>query len=103
MPIRFVFGRIIFAAVELGPEFAIGRPAAIGGLDKHAVILALDLRERVTHRAQKILVGGDDAAVHIELDDCLRLAGGSDLRGQIQIVQPERRIRPFDRYAGGAA
>ena len=45
---------------------------AIVGIDKHAVMLALDFFQRVAKRIQKILVGIDDAAIKAEFDDGLR-------------------------------
>ena len=45
------------------------------------MVLALDLVERIAHRAEEILVGGDDRAVHVELDHGLRPADRRDLAG----------------------
>ena len=72
-----------FAAVQLGPEFAIGRALALGRIDEHAVMLALDFGQRVAHGAEKILVRGDDGAVELELDHGLRLADGGGLRERV--------------------
>ena len=74
LPKRLYCAGLELAAVELGPEIAIGRALALGRLDEHAVMLALDLVERVAERVQEILVGGDDGAVEVELDHGLRLA-----------------------------
>ena len=68
------------AAVQAGPEFAIGRALALGRVDEHAVMLALDLVERVAQRVQEILVRCDDGAVELELDHRLGFADGLDLR-----------------------
>ena len=85
----FVLRGLEFAAIELRPEFAIGGAVALGRVDKHAVMLALDLVERVAHRVEKILVGGDDGAVELELDHRLRLADGVRLRERfLQICIP---------------
>ena len=46
-------------------------------------MLALDFGERVAHRPQKVLVGGDDGAVHLELDHRLRAADRGDLAGVV--------------------
>jgi hypothetical protein len=40
----------MLTAIELGPELAMG--AALGGCDKQAVVLALDLRKRIAERFQ---------------------------------------------------
>jgi hypothetical protein len=68
------------APVEVGPELAIGGAVAHRRLDKHAVMLALDLAERITERFQEIFVCGDNRAIQIELDHSLRLADRFDLR-----------------------
>jgi hypothetical protein len=44
------------------------------------MMLALDFVETVTHRVEEILVGGDDRAVHLELDHRLRPVDRSGLR-----------------------
>ena len=69
-----VFGGLEFAAIQPRPEFAIGRAVAVRRRHEHAVVLALDLVERIAHRAEEILVGGDDGAVHVEFDHGLRAA-----------------------------
>jgi len=80
---------LVLAPVEVSPEFTIGGAVAHRRLDKHAVMLALDLAERITERLQKIFVCGDNRAIQIELDYSLRLADRFDLR--------QRRLR--DRIA----
>jgi hypothetical protein len=44
-------------------------------------MLALDFVQRITHRLEEILVGGDDRAVEVELDHGLRPVDGGDLAG----------------------
>ena len=61
------------------PELAIGRRVALGRIDEHAVMLALDFVQRVAERVEEVLVGGADRAVHVELDHRLRLADRRDL------------------------
>ncbi len=46
-------------------------------------MLALDFVERVAQRAEEVVVGGDDRAVHLELDHRLRLADRRDLAGVV--------------------
>ncbi len=47
------------------------------------MVLPLDLVEGIAKRLQKILIGGDDRAVHIELDDGLRLINRFQFRNQL--------------------
>ena len=56
------------ALIETGPEFAIGRAFALRGLDEDAMVLANNFGQRIAHRAQEILVRGDDGAIEVELD-----------------------------------
>src|ERR1700685_4436789 len=46
-------------------------------------MLALDLVRGVAHDAEKIIVGLNDRAVHVELDHGLRLADGRNLSGGV--------------------
>ena len=57
-----------FALIQALPEVAVGRAAGHGRAAEHAVMLALDLRQGVTHALQEIGVGRDDGAVEVELD-----------------------------------
>ena len=50
-------------------------------------MLALDLGQRVAERAEEVLVRAQHLAVHVELDDRLRLADGFDLSGEICRLQ----------------
>src|SRR5262249_18228263 len=63
-----VLGDLKLAAVEPGPELAISGAVALARRNEHAVMLALDLLERVTHRLEKVLIGRNDRPVHIEFD-----------------------------------
>src|ERR1700761_7111602 len=49
-------------------------------------MLARDLRQRIADRAEKIIVGGDDGAVEIELDHRLRTADRRDLAGVLHVA-----------------
>jgi hypothetical protein len=69
----FEFAGLERAAAELCPEFAIFLAVAGGRRDEQTVVLAPDLRQRVAHGVEKILVGRDDRAVDVEFDDSLRL------------------------------
>jgi hypothetical protein len=75
----------IFSAVEAGPELAIRGAAPHRWLHEHAVRLALDFAERVAQSLEKILVGGDDGAVHVELDHGLGAADRDDLSGVFHV------------------
>ena len=77
----------IFAAPELLPEIPVFGALPIGRLDEHAVVLALDLVERVAQRIQEVLVGVTDRAVERELDHRLRLADGGELALVIGVAQ----------------
>jgi hypothetical protein len=94
-----VFGGLIFAAIEPGPERVIVRIVALLRRHEHAVVLACDFVEPVTHRVEEILVGGDDRAVHVELDHRLRLADRNRLRQRVArggTALPQRhKIIPF--------
>ena len=45
------------------------------------MVTPLDLVQRVPHRLQKVAVGGENVAVHIELDHSLGLLDGCQLSG----------------------
>ena len=69
-----IFARQVFAAVEPRPELAILVRIPLAVFDEHAVMTAFDLVQRIAERLQEVVVGGDDRAVHLELDHRLRLA-----------------------------
>ena len=50
-------------------------------------MLAFDFLQPVAQRLQEVLVGGDDRAVQVELDDRLGLADGGDLALVIRVLQ----------------
>ena len=92
-----VFGRLKFTAVEAGPERLVGLAAAQFRRRKHLVMLVLDFVETVTHRAEEILVGGNDRTVHLEFDYRLRPVDRGRLRHRIargQIAFPQRHEKP---------
>jgi hypothetical protein len=62
----------IFAAPERSPEFTVFVAVAALRLDKHAVMLAADFLERVSHGGEKVRVRGDDRPIEMELDHSLR-------------------------------
>ena len=67
-------------------------------------MLALDFVETVTHRVEKVLVGGDDGAVHLELDHRLRPADRGRLRQCIargRIAFPQRHKKTLLKYGDG--
>src|ERR1700721_3779199 len=81
-----VFRGLLRAAIEGGPEVAIFGAVALGGIDKHAVVVALDLSQSISDRVQEIVVRGDDGAIHVELDDRLRFTDRSDLAGDLGVA-----------------
>ncbi len=93
-----VFGRLEFTAVEAGPERLVFLAAAQLRRCEHLMMLALDFVETVTHRVEEILVGGDDRAVHLELDNRLRPVDRGCLRQCItgrRIAFPQRHKNPY--------
>jgi hypothetical protein len=72
--------------VEFCPEFPIGCAIAVGGRDEHAVMLALNFGQRITHCAEEIIVRRDDGAVHVEFDNGLGAAHRSDLAGVFHVL-----------------
>jgi len=88
-----VLSRLKFTAVEARPERLVRVAAAQIRRREHLMMLALDFVETVTHRVEKVLVGGDDRAVHLELDHRLRPADRGRLRQCIargRIAFPQR-------------
>src|SRR5277367_54132 len=78
-----VFRCLIFTAIELGPELAISGTLALGWLDKHAVVFALNFHKRVAERLEEVFVGDDDGAVHVEFDHRLRFPDRCGLRQRV--------------------
>jgi hypothetical protein len=74
-----VHARIEFAAVEFRPEGLILAAGSIRRFSEHAVVFALDLIQAVSQTSQEVVVRGDNGAVEVEFDDCLRLADGGQL------------------------
>ncbi len=70
---------LIFAAAQTVPEIAIFAAVAHRRRHEHAVMLALDLGERVADGLQEVFVGDDDRTVEIELDHSLRRMDRVDL------------------------
>ncbi len=61
----------IIATVQTRPELAVLNAVDLFRADKHAVMSALDLLQRVSHRVQKDRVCGHDGSVHLKLHDRL--------------------------------
>ena len=91
LPTRRYSPSLILAAAELVPKLLVLCALSIGIIDEHAVMLPLDLVQRVSHRLQEVLVGGHDRAVELKLDDGLRIVDGSELPAQVR--QDSSRIR----------
>ena len=70
-----------FAAVERPPETPVLGAAGVLGLGKHAVVLALDLLERVVHGREKRFIGVANRAVEFELDHRHAAVGSEERRG----------------------
>ncbi|MNS99592.1 hypothetical protein D3C72_1340000 [compost metagenome] len=78
---------VVRALSQSVPERCVGRRSALGLIDEHPVMPPLDLFQRVAHGVQEILVGNQDAAFKIELDDGLALVDGRDLAVQVRLAQ----------------
>ena len=64
-----VLSGVVFAAPQFLPEAPVFIAAVVGGFDKHAVMLALDLFEAVAEGLQEIIVGSQNRPVELEFDD----------------------------------
>ena len=78
-----VLAHVKLAAAQLGPERLVFGATALARRDKHRVVLALNLIQRIPHHLQKVFVGVEDVAFQVELDHRLRLADGAELTGHI--------------------
>ena len=83
----FVFGRVVFAPVQLGPEFFVGGALFVSLVDEQAMVLALDFIQGIAESLEKVLIGCDDGSVHVELDYRLCLVDGCNLAGPV-VVDP---------------
>ena len=84
--VALIAAGIEFAAVELLPEFAVLGAGGVVVLAEDAVMLAQDVIEFVADRYQEVLVGAQDMAAHVELDDGLGFADGADLRFELGVA-----------------
>ncbi len=82
---------LTLTATQLGPKLFVVIALSIAIFDEHAMMLPLDLVQRVTHRLQEVLVGGHNRAVELKLDDGLRFVDGGELPAQVR--QDPSRIR----------
>src|SRR5262249_236867 len=83
----FVFSSLVLTAPQALPEAAILLAVAVSRLDEHAVMLALDLRQRVAERREELVIRRNDVPVHLEFDDRLRLADRLDLAFEVGRLQ----------------
>jgi hypothetical protein len=70
LPIR------LYSAAWYSPRFSAAQKSRYAALSRSDG----DFAERVAERLQKIVVGADDGAVEVELDDSLRAADGGGKR-----------------------
>ena len=64
----FVFSGLILAAIQLRPEFSIIPATSVDIVYEHAVMLALNLIERVADCIQEVVVRPENGSVHTEFD-----------------------------------
>src|SRR5262249_56465994 len=63
---------------------------------------SLDLVERIAHRLQEVLVGGDDRPIDLKLDDCLRVVDGREDRREATLLgMPGADVFPVDDVTDG--
>ena len=82
-----VFARVVFAAIHLFPESPVFRRGGVGWIDEGAVMLALDLVQRVAKQIQEIFIGGDDFAIQANFDSAHRFADGGKLALEIGVAK----------------
>ena len=61
-------GLLEFATVEPDPERAVFIATRDRRVDEHRMMVALNFVQGVTNDSQEIVIGGDNGAVHRELD-----------------------------------
>ncbi len=71
--------------MEAFPELLVLRLTRFKRIDKHAVMLALNLFQRVPEGLQEILVRVPDRPVHVELDRRLGARDCGNLCGEVLI------------------
>ena len=59
------------SAIQPAPEFLILAGLGIGGIDKHAVMTAFDLVERIANQRQTFVIRSEDRSVGGVFDDRL--------------------------------
>ena len=81
----FEFTRRVLAAAKPFPELAILRTLFGRFINEHAVVMAHNLVEPVSHDIQEPVVCRDDRAVQLKLDHRLGLADGLHLTREVSI------------------
>src|SRR6185503_8018838 len=76
-PAEFVGDEL--ATIQPVPQLAIFAALGILRIGEHAVMAPDNFGRAIAHRRQEVLIGAQDIAVEIELDDRLRTAYGRDL------------------------
>ena len=71
---------------KVGPKRLVVRTAAVVRIHKHAVMLALNLVQSIAHRAEEVVVGRNDRAVGMKLDDRLNLIDRRHLPREVRVL-----------------
>jgi hypothetical protein len=72
--------RVVFATAKCRPKFAVLSAGSIGWVAEYRMVLANDLVESVTHRAQEVFVGADYRPIKPKFYNCLATVEGIQTR-----------------------
>gem|GEM_PF-6156746 len=81
----------MLAARQLFPETGIVRTGHVPGIGEHGMVPPADLLQGVAHRGKEIVVGRQDVALQVELDDGLGLVDRGELSCEVRREELLRR------------
>ncbi|MCY1528600.1 hypothetical protein D9M68_637110 [compost metagenome] len=90
------------AAPEAGPEVAVFLRLGVVGRAEHAMVLADDFRKAVAERLAEVLIGGQDLAGQVELNDGLRLRKRGDDLARICNFTESEHCNPLISFVGSS-